>query len=250
VHRRALLAAAAAGLAGCAGLPTGETVTPTRTDVEALPLAEQGYPPTVCDSDPVDVGIPAIVDPAFAPDWSGVDVDERYADAGTLADDHVVVGVAAGGATRAYPLGVLTPHEVVNDVLPDGTPLLVTYCPLCDSGMVAERRVGGESTAFIVSGQLWTPPELSTRAAAADNRSFALRPDDPDPGAVRNTGNLLLLDRATGSYWSQLLARAICGPERGTELSVLPATTARWGVWRREHPETGVLLPPPHSGVV
>ena len=86
-------------------------------------------------------------------------------------------------------------------------------------------------------------------AAEDRNRSFAVRPDDPTPGAVRNTGNLLLLDRATGSYWSQLLARAICGPARGSELSVLPATTARWGEWRRAHPDTEVLLPPPRSGV-
>lgn len=83
--------------------------------------------------------IPAIVDPAFNSDWSGLSLETRY-ELGVfgedprfveieprLADDDVVVGVLRGGRARAYPLRVLDWHEVVNDEL--GGPLLVSYCP-------------------------------------------------------------------------------------------------------------------------
>ena len=59
----------------------------------------------------------------------------------------------------------------------------------------------------------------------------------------------MLADEQSGSYWSQLLARAICGPLEGTGLEILPSTVTTWGEWRRSHPETDVLLPPPYSGV-
>jgi hypothetical protein len=63
-------------------------------------------------------------------------------------------------------------------------------------------------------------------------------------------GNLVMLDDVTGSYWSQFLGRAICGPAEGTRLEIRPSTVATWGDWRRDHPATDVLLPPPRSGTV
>lgn len=258
MKRRALLciaATGAAGLAGCGGLASERTPTPTTEP--APPLAEQGTPPTICDADVVDVGIYAIDEPAFAPDWSGVEVAEEYAMSGGLADDHVVVGVAGPGGARAYPLSVLWTHEIVNDGFPSGGdddpvggPLLVTYCSLCRSGMVARRQVDGEPATFAVSGQLWTAPELEARVAEAQNRSFAVERSNPDPGSLRNTGNLVMVDLATGSYWSQILARAICGSQAETVLEVVPSTTVRWADWRGDHPDTEVLLPPPRSGVL
>jgi hypothetical protein len=59
-----------------------------------------------------------------------------------------------------------------------------------------------------------------------------------------------MYDRATGSYWSQILATAICGPMTDTELAIVPSTVATWAEWRDEFPETDVLLPPPHSETV
>ena len=38
------------------------------------------------------------------------------------------------GEARAYPLRILTIHEVVNDLVGD-VPIAVTYCPLCNSGL-------------------------------------------------------------------------------------------------------------------
>lgn len=176
--------------------------------------------------------IPAIVDPAFASDWR--DVAINFGDGRTyrprLAADDPVLGVeldavresspdgqAAQPPARAYPLRVLNWHEVVNDTY--GGPLLVTYCPLCRSGLVARRRVRGEVTTFGVSGLLLNE-------------------------------NLVLYDAATNSRWSQIRAEAVRGPTTGTPLEVLPSSLTTWGDWRADHPETDVLLPPPRSGTV
>lgn len=258
-RRRFLLTAATGsvlgGLAGCRGTigdlgGTEPTSTATPTDVEAPSLAEQGQPSTICETDPVEHDIRAIDDPAFAPDWSGVEIPDKYGDGGRLGDDAVVIGVAEGGTARAYPVTVLWHHEVLNEVFPPAEePLLVTFCSLCRSGMVSRRRVDGDPTTFAVTGQLWQPPEVYGRASEEDDRAFAVEADDPEPGPLRNTGNLVMVDEATGSYWSQLLAQAICGSETGERLPIVPSTTARLGEWRDDHPETDVLIPPPHSGL-
>ncbi len=159
--------------------------------------------------------IPAIVEPAFAADWSGLDPAVVGRDG--LGAGAAVVGVERDGEARAYPLAVLDRHEVVNDSL--GGPLLVTYCPLCGSAIAAERRVGGWPTRFGVSGSLWR-------------------------------SDLVLYDEATGSLWSQLLATAIRGPRTGDQLRLVPSRLTSWGAWRDAHPDTTVLLPPPHSGTI
>ncbi|SEO86404.1 Protein of unknown function [Halogranum amylolyticum] len=153
--------------------------------------------------------IPAITAPVFAADWSSVD--------GVLDDDELVIGVEVGDGTRAYPLAVLNWHEVVNDDF--GGPLLVTYCPLCGGGVVADRTVDGQVYTFGVSGLLWQ-------------------------------SDLVMYDVESESLWSQLLATAIHGPSTETELTLRPSTVTTWGEWRREHPKTQVLLPPPKSETI
>lgn len=217
---RAVVAGATGGLAGCgeslqSGTPTA-TSTPTPGPVATVGDVELPVP-----AEELQVGvskdqIPAIVDPVFAADWSGVDAPAEV-DRPLLPDDAPVIGVARGGDARAYPLRILNWHEVVNDSL--GGPLLVTYCVLCGSGVVAEREAAGEETLFGVSGRLWR--------------------DD-----------LVLYDRATASLWSQLLAAAIRGPLTGERLSLVPSTLTTWGEWRQRHADAAVLLPPPQSNTV
>ena len=168
--------------------------------------------------------IPAITAPKFAPHYTDLELDGYWWGTGEsfrftfeLADDDPVIGVERDGTARAYPLKILVWHEVVNDDL--GGPFLVTYCPLCGSGIVAERRVDGEPTDFGVSGLLWRD-------------------------------NLVMYDRRTESLWSQLSATAIRGPETGTELTIQPSTFTSLGRWRTEHPDTEVLLPAPRSGTI
>ncbi len=223
---QALTAGVAGGTAGCLGgaddsaessqTPTASpTETPTPTPVAAsvdgteLPvsLSEMRQPL------PRDY-IPAVVDPAFGDDWSGLDADGRDP---TLPADVPILGVERDGRARAYPLRILDHHEIVNDEF-DG-PIAVTYCVLCGSGVVFERRVDGRVTRFGVSGKLWR-------------------------------SDLVMYDELSDSLWSQLMATAIRGPRTGERLSVLPSTLTTWGEWQRIHPGTKVLLPPPRSGTV
>lgn len=271
MHRRRLLAGlatAGTGLLGaCAGgirsdrEPTnpsgkapgdrtfddGETPTGTGSESVGTPIARRGTPPSICEAAlPRDPEIYAIIDPAFADDWQGVDVPGRYLRGRDgIGDDHTVIGLTNGDRARAYPLTVLFLHEVVNDDF--GSPVIVTYCPLCASGMVADAVVDGAPTTFFVSGLLWRPPGVAVDRSIAENRSFgALREGGAD--AVDRRRNLVLFDDATLSYWSQLLARAICGPQEGSQLTIRPSTVTTWKAWRQAHPNTEVLLPPPHSG--
>jgi hypothetical protein len=122
-----------------------------------------------------------------------------------LAPGEPVVVVAG----RAYPLRILLWHEVVNDVI-GGRPVVVTYCPLCNTAQAFDRRVRGRTLAFGVSG-------------------------------VLRGGDLVMFDRATQSWWQQFDGRALVGSLAGAKLRLLPAVTARFAAFRRHHPHGEVL---------
>jgi len=245
VTRRGLLSGVAAGtvaLAGCLQVgyvgPTGGGRFPSD-----LPVSESD----LVRGAPRDA-IPAITDPAFAADWSGVSLEARTVDFGVrridprLAPFDRVVGLVRDGRARAYPLRVLGWHEVVNDDL--GGPLLVSYCPLCGSAVVARRRVAGsERTVDGAGAGFGGSGSDATGASKEAALSFGVS------GLLWND-NLVMYDAESGSLWSQVAATAIQGPLAGTELELVPATLARWDEWRAEHPDTGVLLPPPYSDTV
>ena len=73
-----------------------------------------------------------------------------------VLDEYYVVGVELDGESRAYPINMLSrpDHHVVNDVL-GGQPIAVTWCGLCQSPLVCERRVDGQTLTFFVSGELY-----------------------------------------------------------------------------------------------
>ena len=54
--------------------------------------------------------------------------------------------------------------------------------------------------------------------------------------------NLLVVDRETGSLWSQLHGKAIQGPMEGTPLTVVPSIQTTWSHWRELHPDTRVVI--------
>ncbi len=145
-------------------------------------------------------GIPALESPKHAP------VSEAR-----WTDDAIVMGLVQGGEARAYPIAILTLHEIVNDTL-GGVPILVSYCPLCGTGLAFDRRVDGRARTFGVSGLLYR-------------------------------SGLLLYDRETESLWSQIESTAVTGPALGTRLRVLRSTMARWSDWKGAHPDTTVLTP-------
>lgn len=262
MKRRRFLAAVVAGAigssSGCSAVSAPDRQAPSTTSGTSAgtptvaKLARLGNPADICEAEIArDFTIKAIVSPTFGPDWSGYDIEARYrkdrAD-GSLAGDAVVVGLERPGRARAYPLAVLWHHEVVNDDF--GRPLLVSYCSICRSGLVADRRIEGTATRFGVTGQLWKPPDRYISASAAAGRAFgAGRWNATDETSVREGPNLVMYDELTRSFWSQAIGQAICGPMTGTRLSVLPSTVTTWSDWRATHPDTEVLLPPPHSEV-
>jgi Protein of unknown function (DUF3179) len=162
-------------------------------------------------------GLPALIRPDA---WTAGETDSpRGKRNKLLVPSDRVIGVQVGRETRAYPLRILVWHEIVNDEL-GGLPVVVTYNPLCDSAVVFDRTVAGAVRTFGMSGLLYQ-------------------------------SNLLLYDRQPSgkgeSLWSQLLFRAVTGPEAaaGTRLRVLPSAVLTWDEWRAAHPDTTVLAPDP-----
>ncbi|MFC6952514.1 DUF3179 domain-containing (seleno)protein [Halorubellus litoreus] len=252
-RRRQLLAALGTGVvatAGCRGALTrsgdladaaagadGPDDGDATDGVVDYSLAATGRPADVCERPIGDSDIVAIERPAFGTEWPD-DVGPPYR---PVTDGSAVVGVALpDGRARAYPLSILAVNEIVNDDF--GGPLLVSFCPLCRSGFVADRTVAGEPTVFDVTGTLWQPPRIWAAASEADERVKSDRAEGVSP-----TANLVMYDRATESYWSQLLGQAICGPQREERLRVRAFEMSTWGAWRDEHPDSELLLPPPHS---
>jgi hypothetical protein len=141
--------------------------------------------------------IPSVDDPAFGPEYFG-DPD----------DDVIVVD---GDPARAYPIRILSFHEIVNDAV-DGRPVAVTWCPICWSAVVYDRQVDGRTLTFGVSGKL------------ADDA-------------------LVMYDRETGTEWKQPTGEAIDGELAGHALTALSAPMLTYGRFRDEHPD-GVVLQP------
>jgi hypothetical protein len=134
---------------------------------------------------------------------------ELATEATWLGDQDVVIGYAAGDQAWAYPLRILNFHEIVNDTL-NGDPVLISYCPLCYSGIVYSRMLGDDTLTF--------------------GNTSALYESD-----------MVMLDYQTGSYWWQVAGDAIVGPLTGETLTTLPSATITWGEWRDLHPSTLVL---------
>ena len=146
-------------------------------------------------------GIPSIDDPRFV----------SVAEAGELSPSEPVIGLEVAGDARAYPLRILTWHEIVNDTV-GGTPVAVTYCPLCNAAIVFDRRVGGAATTFGTTGLL-------------------------------RHSDLVMYDRATESWWQQFLGEAIVGERTGERLALVPARLESWANFAARFPEGRVLVP-------
>lgn len=126
-----------------------------------------------------------------------------------LTDDDLIIGYESGGEVFAYPIKILNFHEIVNDTI-GGLPVLITYCPLCFSGVVFNREVDGRALTF--------------------GNTSALYQSD-----------LVMYDHQTGSYWFQVAGEAVVGTLTGSRLKPLPSTTMPWGDWKALHPQTRLI---------
>jgi len=113
------------------------------------------------------------------------------------------------GKKKAYPIKILNWHEIVNDSI-GGRRVVVTFCPLCGTGMVFDANAAGRQLNFGVSGLLYQ-------------------------------SDVLLYDRQTESLWSQIKQEAVTGMLTGTRLQLLPSIQTTWGAWKKQHPDTFVL---------
>ena len=147
-------------------------------------------------------GIPAIDAPSFIP----------AAEATGLSPHEPVIAVRIAAEARAYPLRILIWHEIVNDTL-GGVPIAVTWCPLCNSAVVFDRRSGGRTLSFGTTGKL------------------------------RNS-DLVMYDRETESWWQQFGGNCIVGTIAGAELALLPMRVESFERFRARFPAGQVLLPP------
>ena len=146
-------------------------------------------------------GIPSIDSPQF----------KRVGEVADLPPTEPVIALSVEGETRAYPLRILTWHEIVNDTI-GGVPVAVTYCPLCNAAIAFDRRASGRVLDFGTTGKL------------------------------RNS-DLVMYDRQTESWWQQYTGTAIVGVLAGLELEPLPARVESFARFARENPAGRVLVP-------
>jgi len=128
-----------------------------------------------------------------------------------IGPNEPVIGLVIDGDARAYPLRILLWHEIVNDTV-GGVPVLVSYCPLCNSGVVFDRRLDGRVLSFGNTGRI---------------RHF----------------DMVMYDLETESWWQQFLGEAIVGDLTGKRMKPLPARLESVTAFLARAPRGKLLVP-------
>ncbi len=197
--------------------PVKNSPAEPESEVELLPADES--PPTGAESQfstdfskhnvsydeilsggPPKDGIPAIDKPSYV---SIEDADEW------INDIEPIIFVEVDGIARAYPLQILTWHEIVNDVLNE-KPLSISFCPLCNTAIAFEREFDGQILDFGTTGRL-------------------------------RYSNLIMYDRQTETWWQQATGDAIAGEYTGSQLTFYPAAIISWADFKDQYPNGDVL---------
>ena len=126
-----------------------------------------------------------------------------------LSDTDQVLGFVKGDVAKAYPIRILNFHEVVNDKVGQEQ-IVISFCPLCGSGVAFSRQTKNTISEFGVSGLLYN-------------------------------SDALLYDKATESLWSQLMGQAVAGKRSGEKLHQIPLEHSTWGEWKKRYPQTLVM---------
>jgi hypothetical protein len=154
---------------------------------------------------PVRDGIPAIDNPQY------VTPEEASS---FLAENDPVIAFENNGDARAYPLQIMTYHEIVNDVVGD-LPVTVTFCPLCNSAIVFDRTLSGDGPDDVVL-------------------------DFGTSGWLRHS-DLVMYDRQTESLWQQFTGEGLVGELAGAQLTFLPSSMVGFANFREAYPDGLVL---------
>lgn len=145
-------------------------------------------------------GIPSIDNPEF--------ISVREVD-GWINPNEPVILVDLNNEAKAYPLQILVWHEIVNDNV-GGIPVIVTFCPLCNTAIAFSRTVDGKIYDFGTTGRL-------------------------------RFSNLIMYDRQTETWWQQAEGKAIIGTLTGTQLEFLPSAIISWDDFKKNYPDGLVL---------
>ncbi len=217
-------------------------VDPGRATIPVEDILSGGPPPQ---------GIPAL---GFGGDYAGAAapspapqfVTQAAAEA-WLGEQEPVIALSLGGESRAYPLQVLTWHEIVNDTL-GGVPVAVTFCPLCNSALAFDRRIPldaeGEAavTALNPAATPQTPPPANENVNSGlfEEAASALEVTFGVSGLLYNS-NLLMFDTASSTLWSQLTGEGVVGSLSGAQLVRYPAQIVSFEEFRAAFPDALVL---------
>ena len=145
-------------------------------------------------------GIPPIDQPKFI---------ENQLAAQWLKPNDPVIALEINGDARAYPLQILTWHEIVNDVVGE-IPVTITFCPLCNSAIVFKRNHQGITYDFGTSGLL-------------------------------RHSDLVMYDRQTESLWQQFTGEAIVGVMTGQQLMMIPSGLIGFEQFQAAYPSGKIL---------
>ena len=164
-------------------------------------------PSEIFSGGPPRDGIPAITGPAMIPATNEDRIGAREPVLSIRLDGH---------SARAYPVRYLMWHEIVTDRIGEGEdslPIAVTFCPLCNSGLIFDARLGGRELELGVSGML-------------------------------RFSDMIMYDRQTFSWWQQFTGEAIAGTLQGETLTALPALLESWDAFRTREPDGLVMAEP------
>jgi hypothetical protein len=201
---------------GCGGSSRARTDAATDRDLppEALEFRAEGWKTDFARREvplseflsggPPKDGIPPIDSPRFL----------RVDAVDFVRSEEPVIELIVKGEARAYPIQILIWHEIVNDTLA-GVPVVATFCPLCNTSLVFERRVDGDVLDFGTTGKL-------------------------------RHSDLVMYDRQTESWWQQFGGEGLVGRYAGVDLERIPARIVAWDEFRRAHSD-GLVLDRPRA---
>ena len=174
--------------------PNAQLEFSTDFSIHSVPYSE------ILSGGPPKDGIPAIDQPNF------VSIPEANE---WLKSMEPVILVEINKEAKAYPLQILTWHEIVNDSL-GGVPIIVSFCPLCNTAIVFRREVSNLVLDFGTTGRL-------------------------------RYSNLIMYDRQTETWWQQAEGVGIAGKLTGTQLEPVPAAIISWEEYKSGYPQGLVL---------
>ncbi|GIW58770.1 MAG: hypothetical protein KatS3mg086_055 [Candidatus Dojkabacteria bacterium] len=126
-----------------------------------------------------------------------------------IMEDSFGIGVEKNGEAKFYPFRIIVWHSILNDCI-DNTPILISFCPICQVGITYVRKVNDKTLEFSIGKEIWLE-------------------------------SLVGVDRETNSKWSFVLGESIEGDLKGVVLEKFPSEITNLKKWAQKYPNTLVL---------